>query len=75
MANAVPVVAANRIGVEQNDGATQSYYGHSFIADHTGRAGRRASATRTKACWSRASILPRSQRYRAEWGFFRDRRT
>ena len=36
VANAVPVVAANRIGVEQNDGATQSYYGHSFIADHTG---------------------------------------
>ena len=36
VANAVPVVAANRIGVEENDGATQSYYGHSFIADHTG---------------------------------------
>src|SRR6185295_4131779 len=36
VANAVPVVAANRVGVEQNDGATQSYYGHSFIADHAG---------------------------------------
>ena len=28
VSNAVPVVAANRIGVEQNDVATQSYYGH-----------------------------------------------
>ena len=36
VSNAVPVVAANRIGVEENDGATQSYYGHSFIADHPG---------------------------------------
>src|SRR6185312_3015138 len=36
VANAVPVVAANRIGSEDNDGVTQSYYGHSFIADHTG---------------------------------------
>ena len=36
MANAVPIVAANRIGVEDNDGVTQKYYGHSFIADHTG---------------------------------------
>src|SRR6476660_8170813 len=36
VSNAVPVVAANRIGAEQNGGATQSYYGHSFIADHAG---------------------------------------
>ena len=36
VANAVPIVAANRIGLEDNDGATQSYYGHSFIADHKG---------------------------------------
>ena len=36
VANAVPVVAANRIGEEVNDGVSQRYYGHSFIADHTG---------------------------------------
>ena len=34
--NAVPVVAANRIGLEDNDGARQKFYGHSFIADHRG---------------------------------------
>ncbi len=36
VANAVPIVAANRIGAEENDGARQTYYGHSFIADHKG---------------------------------------
>ena len=36
VANAVPVVAANRIGLEENGAATQLFYGHSFIADHTG---------------------------------------
>ena len=62
VANAVPVVAANRIGVEDNDGVTQSYYGHSFIADHTGAL---------VASFDLDAIA----RYRAEWGFFRDRRT
>ena len=36
VSNAVPVVAANRIGLEDNDGVKQKFYGHSFIADHTG---------------------------------------
>ena len=36
VSNAVPVVAANRIGTEENAGAAQSFYGHSFIADHRG---------------------------------------
>ena len=31
-----PIVAANRIGLEDNDGAKQKFYGHSFIADHRG---------------------------------------
>jgi N-carbamoylputrescine amidase len=36
VSNAVPVVAANRIGTEQNGAAQQRFYGHSFIADHRG---------------------------------------
>ena len=36
VSNVVPVVAANRIGLEENDGAKQNFYGHSFIADHRG---------------------------------------
>ncbi|MCK9912830.1 hypothetical protein MXD81_26985, partial [Microbacteriaceae bacterium K1510] len=36
VSNAVPIVAANRIGLEDNDGVQQRFYGHSFIADHRG---------------------------------------
>ncbi len=35
----------------------------------------RASARRRRACWSTASISAEIERYRADWGFFRDRRT
>ena len=36
VSNAVPIVAANRIGLEDNDGVQQKFYGHSFISDHRG---------------------------------------
>jgi N-carbamoylputrescine amidase len=74
VANAVPVVAANRIGVEQNDGATQSYYGHSFIADHTGEIVE-TFGDKDEGVLVHAFDLGEIERYRAEWGFFRDRRT
>jgi N-carbamoylputrescine amidase len=74
VANAVPVVAANRIGTEENDGATQSYYGHSFIADHRGELV--ASFGEAEEGVLVASFdLAKIARFRAEWGFFRDRRT
>jgi N-carbamoylputrescine amidase len=72
--NAVPVVAANRIGVEQNDGATQSYYGHSFIADHTGEL-IASFGDKEEGVLVASFDLAEIERYRAEWGFFRDRRT
>ena len=74
VANAVPVVAANRIGVEQNDGATQSYYGHSFIADHTGELVA-SFGDKEEGVLVASFDLAEIERYRAEWGFFRDRRT
>jgi N-carbamoylputrescine amidase len=73
VANAVPVVAANRIGLEENDGATQSYYGHSFIADHTGAIVESFGATEEGAL-VHSFDLGEIEAYRAEWGFFRDRR-
>ena len=36
VSNAVPVVAANRIGLEENGGKKQRFYGHSFISSHEG---------------------------------------
>ena len=74
VANAVPVVAANRIGVEENDGATQSYYGHSFIADHKGELVA-SFGDRDEGVLVHSFDLAAIARYRAEWGFFRDRRT
>jgi N-carbamoylputrescine amidase len=74
VSNAVPVVAANRIGIEENDGAMQKFYGHSFIADHRGEIV--ASFGETEEGVLVASFdLAEIATYRAEWGFFRDRRT
>lgn len=73
VANAVPVVAANRIGVEENDGVSQSYYGHSFITDHIGALVARFGAEE-EGVLIHSFDLDEIARYRAEWGFFRDRR-
>jgi N-carbamoylputrescine amidase len=72
--NAVPVVAANRIGFEENDGVSQKFYGYSFIADHCGE--RVASfGEKDEGVLVHTFDVSEIERYRAEWGFFRDRRT
>jgi N-carbamoylputrescine amidase len=74
VSNAVPVAAANRVGMEQNDGTTQSYYGHSFMADHAGELVESFGDTE-EGVLVHSFDLTEIERYRAEWGFFRDRRT
>ena len=74
VANAVPVVAANRIGLEENDGAKQKFYGHSFIADHRGEIVESFGATE-EGVLVHTFDLTEIESYRADWGFFRDRRT
>ncbi len=74
VANAVPIVAANRIGAEENDGVKQSYYGHSFIADHKGEL-IASFGSADEGVLIGSFDLAAIERYRAEWGFFRDRRT
>ncbi len=69
VSNCMPVIAANRIGVE--DG--QAFYGHSFITDEwgdfLGEFGREETGVLT------AEIdLARAAKHRAGMGFFRDRR-
>ncbi len=69
VSNVVGVVAANRIGDE--DG--QSFYGHSFAADHRGDI--MAELTHTdEGVLTAAFDLEDLKRQRASWGFFRDRR-
>jgi N-carbamoylputrescine amidase len=73
VANAVPVVAANRIGLEDNDGVQQKFYGHSFIADHRGEIVAGFGADE-EGVLTHTFDLAEIESYRADWGFFRDRR-
>jgi N-carbamoylputrescine amidase len=74
VANAVPVVAANRIGIEDNEGVRQSFYGHSFIADQRGEIVA-ALGAHDEGVLVHTFDLEEIARYRADWGFFRDRRS
>jgi N-carbamoylputrescine amidase len=69
VSNAVPIVAANRVGVEHG----QTFYGTSFIADERGDI--LAELDREEEGVIVASLdLARVKRHRAAFGFFRDRR-
>jgi N-carbamoylputrescine amidase len=73
VANAVPIVAANRTGLEENDGVRQKFYGHSFIADHRGELVE-SFGEKDEGVLVHTFDLNEIERYRADWGFFRDRR-
>lgn len=74
VSNAVPVVAANRIGLETNDNVQQKFYGHSFIADHRGELVE-SFGENDEGVLMHTFDLSVVDSYRADWGFFRDRRT
>ena len=72
-ANMVPVLAANRIGVEVGQTCSLTFYGRSFIAGITGEL--LAEAGRDEETILSASFdLDELARRRAAWGLFRDRR-
>lgn len=73
-ANILPVVASNRIGVENSpDGRDLTFYGCSFVAGPEG--GLLAQADRTAQAAVVASVdLDAAAALRAGWGLFRDRR-
>lgn len=67
--NVVPVIAANRVGVEGG----QRFYGSSFAADHRGNLV--AQLARDETGLAAATFdLDEIARHRASFGFFRDRR-
>lgn len=72
-ANLVPVVASNRIGTEQSDAATMTFYGSSFIADPTGDKVAEAGADE-EAVITATFDFEEIRAMRAAWGVFRDRR-
>jgi N-carbamoylputrescine amidase len=72
-ANVMPLVASNRIGEERGEKYSMTFYGSSFIADHTGAKlveADRSSESILFADFDLAAI----GRYRHAWGVFRDRR-
>lgn len=68
--NCMPVVAANRIGLEENQ---QAFYGHSFICDQWGDFLCEYGAGESGALVSTLD-LEEARQHRAGMGFFRDRR-
>ncbi len=73
VANAVPVVAANRIGVEENDGVDAELLRPLLHRRPYRRAGR-IFGEKEEGVLVHSFDLDEIARYRAEWGFFRDRR-
>jgi N-carbamoylputrescine amidase len=72
-ANVMPLVASNRIGTEQGEKYTMTFYGSSFIAGPTGE--KVAEADRgTEGVLTASFDLDAVRRYREAWGLFRDRR-
>lgn len=72
-ANCVPVIASNRIGLEKGQSCDVTFYGSSFITDHTGHIV--ADADReTQDIITAALDLDAMRNERVTWGLFRDRR-
>lgn len=72
-ANLVPVLASNRVGIENDEDSQITFYGSSFI---TGPQGNKlVEANRTEeGVWLAEFDLDLLARQRIEWGIFRDRR-
>ncbi len=72
-ANLIPVIASNRIGVEEDEDSKITFYGSSFIAGPQGN--KIIEADRTKETVLVAEFdLDQLESQRIEWGLFRDRR-
>jgi N-carbamoylputrescine amidase len=72
-ANVMPLVASNRIGTEKGEQWTATYYGSSFICDHTGAIVKQADRV-TESVIVESFDLDTVRDYRRAWGVFRDRR-
>jgi N-carbamoylputrescine amidase len=73
-ANIMPVVASNRIGTEvAPEGRDVTFYGSSFIADHSGQLVAKASRSTQEVLVHRFDLAAIAE-LRASWGLFRDRR-
>ena len=72
-ANTVPVIAANRIGVEAGESCTLTFYGSSFMSDYTGALIVEASRDAEEILYGEYD-LEEDLRQREYWALFKDRR-
>jgi len=71
--NTVPVIAANRVGVEKGESCSITFYGSSFITDYTGKKIAEASREKEEIIYA-AFDLQENAKQREYWGLLRDRR-
>ncbi len=72
----IPVIASNRIGTEhatQDSSYELTFYGHSFITDHTG-ALMCAADEHSETVLVHEFDMEAIRDYRNAWGVYRDRR-
>ncbi len=70
--NIIPVVASNRVGIEQGAHHKTHFWGGSFITNHKGAIIAKAE---DKEGFITATVdLEENRKVRADWGMFRDRR-
>lgn len=72
-ANLVPVVASNRIGCETNGGCELTFYGSSFISDHTGAMLQTATRDQEEILLQEIDLAA-TAKARENWGVFQSRR-
>ncbi len=72
-ANIIPVIAANRIGVEAGKSCSLTFYGSSFMTDHTGKKISEASRDKEEIIYAQYD-LDENRKLREYWGLFQDRR-
>lgn len=72
-ANLIPVVASNRIGREEDEDSSISFYGSSFIAGPQGNKVKEAGRSEETVLTAEFD-LDQLEVQRIEWGIFRDRR-
>ncbi|HGF5098899.1 TPA: N-carbamoylputrescine amidase [Vibrio parahaemolyticus] len=72
-ANLVPVIASNRVGTEVDDGIETTFYGSSFITDHTGAKIAEAPREGETIIYAEIDLAATAKACHA-WGLFRDRR-
>ena len=72
-ANLMPLVASNRVGLEEQDGYDITFYGASFIANQFGEKVQEAN-DRDETVLIQQFDLDQLEHIRSAWGVFRDRR-